>query len=176
MNYRAIYNNVVDDIRTMGFNHRTKWVRQADGSIKGEGVYIMEQSNLPRGVGTYGNCVRENLITFMKLHKAGAKFIQGLCKSRMGEWAKADDNKGMAIYHCWVELGDKVYDYSNGVKEICDIDLFYLHRRVVKSEEVRIHIIQKGKEISAEVDTEQRNKFYKKVKKEQRRLGYYDPN
>lgn len=174
MNYKAIYNNIVDDIRTIGFNRRTKWVKQPDGSIKGEGVYIMEQPNLPRHTGTYGNCVKENLITYAKLHKAGAKFIQGLCRSRMGEWAKADDNKGMPIYHCWVELGDKAYDYSNGVKEVCDIDLFYLHRRVVKREEVRITMTYKSKtEMTANIDTEARERFYGEVKKQQRRCGYY---
>ena len=176
MNYKAIYNIIIDDIRTMGFNHRTKWVKQKDGSIKGEGVYIMEQPDLRRNTGTYGNCVRENLTTYAKLHKAGAKFIQGLCKSRMGEWATADDNKGMAIYHCWVELGDKAYDYSNGVKEVCDIDLYYLHRRVVKSEEVRITIRINPRDrfgLEMEIDSKATDKFYKKIKKEQRRLGYY---
>jgi uncharacterized protein YqgV (UPF0045/DUF77 family) len=177
MNYKANYNNVIDDLRNLGFNKRTKWTIQADGSKRGEGFYVYEDPNMDRRTGTFGTCVRENLITYMKLHKAGAKFYQGEMRSRMCEWAKVDENRGMPVYHCWVELGDKVYDYSNGTKMVADTDLFYLMRRVKKAEQVRVEIKETkiGSNISLqpEIDEEQRTIFYKKIKKAQRKLGYY---
>ncbi len=174
MNYKANMNNVIDDLTILGFNKRTKWTTQADGSKRGNGFYVYEDTNMDRRTGTYGTCVRENLITYMKLHRAGAKFYQGELRSRLGEWATADENKGMPIYHCWVEMGGKVYDYSNGTKMVADIDLYYLIKRVKRAEQVRVEIKEVKKGIlQPEMDEEQRAKFYKKLKKLQRKFGYF---
>ena len=182
INYKAQYNNVIDSIRDFGFNMRTHTIREPDGSLRGNGFYVKYDSSSAslHRTGSHGTCVKDNLTIFVKLSKAGAKFYQGELRSRINEWATIDENKGMPIYHCWVEMGEKVYDYSNGKKMVCDTDIFYQKHRVRKSEQVRVEIIEhrekKGTSLETRVDEVQRERFYKKVRSHQRTLGYFAPN
>jgi hypothetical protein len=82
--------------------------------------------------------VTENLETYQKLEKKGAKMVMGELRSRMQEWAELDECRGLPIYHVWVEVGDMVYDVSNGNKVIAPRELFYLAKRVVRAEEVQV--------------------------------------
>jgi len=181
INYKAQYNNVIDSIRDFGFNMRTNFITEPDGSVRGNGISIkLDPSTATKyTTGSHGTCVKDNLTIFVKLSKAGAKFYHGECRSRINEWATTDENKGMPVYHCWVEMGEKVYDYSNGKKMVCDTDLFYQKYRVRKSEQVRVEVVEhrekKGISLETHVDEVQRERFCIQVRASQRTFGYFAP-
>ena len=169
----AIFNAVMDDVRMVGFNKRTKWVEQPDGSKRGVGMFAKSDGR-EQLTSEKGSCVRENLEVFLKLFKAGAKFFHGELRSRLNEWSSVDGNRGRPIYHAWVELGDKVFDYSNGTKMVMDTDLFYIVRRVKRAEQIKVDVLEiiNGNEITLrpQIDEEQRTRFYRKIIKKQRAL------
>ena len=178
--YKKLYNEVIDHMREVGFKCRTKWVRQPNGTIVGEGWTGSEdKATLSQLAKTQmGNCVRESLAVVAKLRKrTGVKWVQGELRSRQPQWKEIDDNRGMPIYHCWVELDDKVYDFSNGSKTIADRDLYYMYRRVVRSKEIPYVLKQISEnEYTLSHNTERdRQPFYDEIRRKQRRLGYIAP-
>jgi hypothetical protein len=129
-----------------------------------------------------GTCVTENLETYRKLEKKGAKMVMGEMRSRMSEWADLDECRGLPIYHVWVEVGDMVYDVSNGNKVIAPRELFYLAKRVVRAEEVqvvkKVRIVRLTKNSGMKehiwtLDDDQVNAFGKPIREKQRRLGVH---
>jgi len=175
--YKHLYNEVIDELREFGLKHRTKWVRQPDGTVRGEG-WTMSQDRAvisQFAKGQKGNCVRESLEVVAKLrNRTGVKWVQGELRSRQPQWKEMDDNRGMPIYHCWVELDDKVYDFANGSKTIADRDLFYMYRRVVKSQEVPYEFIHTGGNSYTLSHNAERDRvpFCELIRRKQRRLGY----
>lgn len=129
----TIQNTLVEELTQFHFKLRTNWVKDADGNLRGDGyTQINDKTNpLQRCDNTaFGNCVAENTETFKKLSKIGARLINGEVRSKRGDWDMLDNARGCPIYHCWVEVGDKVYDYSQGSKTVADKDLFYMVNRV----------------------------------------------
>lgn len=177
MSYKAQYNNVVDEVREFGLKHRTNWVKQS-GGVFGKGFVATEDKEKLKqyATGKNGTCVRESLLMLVKMNQKGQNpvWVQGELRGRGGDWNEIDDNKGMPMYHCWVELNEKVYDFSNGMRTIADRDLFYMYRRVVKSQEVPYQIIKKGEyEYSINHNCERdRQPFADKIRAKQRRFGY----
>ena len=176
MNARTRMNIVIDEVERFGFKMR---------ATSGQFSYKSDSKEDDRRVGQKGNCVRDNLLLYKKLNHLNPKFIQGECYSRLGEWATANEGKGMPTYHAWVEIGDKVYDYSNGQKCVAEKELFYLLRRVKRTIESVPTInltktTKQGKIISVcisdiDFDDEEeakRNAFYKSIRDKQKKLGY----
>ncbi len=178
--YKTLYNEVIDHLREVGFKNRTKWVRQPNGTVVGEGWTGSEDTTKISQLSKtqMGNCVRESLAVVAKLRKrTGVKWVQGELRSRQPQWKEIDNNRGMPIYHCWVELDDKVYDFSNGSKTIADRDLYYMYRRVVRSKEIPYVIEQVSENeytLSHNTDRDRRP-FYDEIRRKQRRLGYIAP-
>ena len=172
MNFEAQYNEVVEHLNVLYVRHKTNWVKQLDGSIRGDGLYIYENPNLIRTSNMLGNCVADNLQVYVKMYKAGAKFYQGEIRTRIGDWKHIDNNRGMPVYHCWVEMGDKVYDYANGDKKIIDRDVYYIMVRVKLAEEVPIEVIDRGNKREVIMNETKRQRFYKKIIDKQQKLGY----
>jgi hypothetical protein len=179
--YKRLYNEVIDEVREFALKHRTKWVRQLNGTVVGEGWTASEdREKISQMTKTQqmGNCVRESLAVVAKLrNRTGVKWVQGELRSRQPQWKEIDDNRGMPIYHCWVELDDKVYDFANGSKTIADRDLYYMYRRVVKSREVPYVLKQISENeytLSHNVERD-RQPFYDEIRRKQRRLGYIAP-
>jgi len=179
--YKYLYNEVIDEIREFGFKLRTKWVRQPNGVVMGEGWSSSEDTaKIAQMTKTQcGDCVRESLEVVAKLRKrTGVKWVQGELRTRPQQWKEIDNNRGMPIYHCWVELDDKVYDFSNGSKTIADRDLYYMYRRVVRAVEVPYELKQTGEnsyELSHNTDRD-RKPFYDIIRRKQKRLGYIAPS
>jgi hypothetical protein len=179
--YKRLYNEVIDEVREFALKHRTKWVRQPNGTVVGEGWTASEdREKISQMTKTQqmGNCVRESLAVVAKLrNRTGVKWVQGELRSRQPQWKEIDDNRGMPIYHCWVELDDKVYDFANGSKTIADRDLYYMYRRVVKSREVPYVLKQISENeytLSHNLERD-RQPFYDEIRRKQRRLGYIAP-
>ena len=171
--YKPLYNEVIDEIREFGFTQRTKYEVKPNGSVVGEGWTSSKDDQVVRKLRaeTGGTCVRESLAVVVKLRKrTGVKWIQGEILSRFGGWKSADENRGMPIYHCWVEFEDKVYDFSNGSKCIADRDLYYMYRRVQKTQELPYSFNSDGDEVS--FNSDDRRPFYEMVRRKQRKLGY----
>lgn len=177
MTARTKMNIVIDEVERFGFKMR----------VNSGGLFSYKSDNTEddRRVGMKGSCVRDNLLLYKKMKKLNPKFIQGECLSRLGEWANANEGKGMPTYHAWVEIGDKVYDYSNGQKLVADRELFYLLRRVKRTIESvpTIDLVKKykqGKTITISIsdidfDDEEdakRQAFYKSIRDKQKKLGY----
>jgi len=124
-----------------------------------------------------GTCVSDNLETYQKLEKKGAKMMMGELRSRHKEWAEIDECRGLPIYHVWVEVGDMVYDVSNGNKIIAPTDLYYFAKRVVRAEQVQV--VKQVKMLSIGImnrwtlDEKQVNPFAKTIREKQRRLGVH---
>jgi hypothetical protein len=169
-------NIVIDEVERFGFKMR---------ATSGQFSYKSDNTEDNRRTTQKGNCVRDNLELYKKLNKLNPKFIQGECVSRLGDWATADEGKGMPTFHAWVEIGDKVYDYSNGQKLVGDRELFYLLRRVKRTiESVPTFNLttttQMGKNriitISDigfdEAEEAKRQVFYKSIRDKQKKLGY----
>ena len=177
--YKHLYNEVIDEVREFGLKHRTNWVRQPNGTIMGEGWAVSEDIDKISQIAKTqtGNCVRESLAVVAKLrNRTGVKWIQGELRSRQPQWKEINDNMGMPIYHCWVELDDKVYDFSNGSKTIADRDLWYMYRRVVRAREVPYVLEQISEnEYTLSHKIEDRQPFYDEIRRKQRRLGYIAP-
>ncbi len=178
--YKHLYNEVIDHLREIGFKYRTNWVRQPNGTIVGEGWTGSEDKAILSQLANTqkGNCVRESLAVVAKLRKrTGVKWVQGELRSRQPQWRETDDNRGMPIYHCWVELDDKVYDFSNGSKTIADRDLFYMYRRVVRSREIPYVLKQNGENEYTLYHNAERDRvpFAEEIRHKQRRLGYIAP-
>ncbi len=175
LSYKHLYNEVIDEIREYAFWIRTKWTKQPDGTIKGEGWASSEDKVRTAQFTTNGTCVRESLEVVAKLrNRTGVKWVQGELRSRQPQWREIDDNRGMPIYHCWVELDDKVYDFANGTKTIADRDLYYMYRRVVKAIEVPYELIKTSEnEYTLSHNCERdRQPFYDIIKRKQKRFGY----
>ena len=176
--YKRLYNEVIDEVREFAFKHRTKWVIQSSGAVVGEGWTSSEDRAVMSAKGQMGSCVRESLAVVAKLrNRIGVKWIQGELRSRQPQWKEIDDNRGMPIYHCWVELDDKVYDFANGSKCIADRDLYYMYRRVVKTREIPYVFKHTGKdtyELSHNVEKD-RQPFYDEIRRKQKKLGYIAP-
>lgn len=171
--YKPLYNEVIDQIREFGFTLRTKYEIKPNGSVVGNGWSASQDDEAVRQLraNTGGTCVRESWAVVEKLRKrTGVKWVQGELRSRLGNWKDADENRGMPIYHCWVELDDKVYDFSNGSKTIADRDLWYMYRRVQKTQELPYRINSDGGDVYYNV--EDRRPFYEMVRRKQRSLGY----
>jgi hypothetical protein len=82
-----------------------------------------------------GTCYEDNREVWMKMINKGAKLMNGELRSRLAEWKDVDEGKGMPIWHVWVEVGDMVYDRSNGKSLIMPTELYYLRSRVKRSAE-----------------------------------------
>ena len=170
---RADFNCVLEELREM--NVEIMIENLPAGSFK------FLRSSAPRSTTQRGTCVEENLEVFRKLENKGAKMVMGELRSRMSEWAELDECRGVPIYHVWVEVGGVVYDVSNGNKVIAPAELFYLAKRVVKTEEVRVvkktRFLKKGKcgviQHIWTLDDAQVEPFASSIRQKQRRLGVH---
>lgn len=174
MNAKALMNEVIEEVNGFGFKLRTNWEKDANGNIRGTGFYSCPNTASAIRSGsnsTRGQCAEESLQLYKKMKHMGAKVINGVLRSKRNEWRTVNECRGMPIYHCWVEVGDKVYDYSNGERVIADRDIYYQIKRVGKTIEVVPTIT--ATEIGFDTAEEKkRAKFYKEVRKQQRALGY----
>ncbi len=178
--HKHLYNEVIDAVREFALKHRTKCVRCPNGVVVGEGWIEIEDAEIIKKIENkqIGTCVQESVAMVFELqHRTGVKWIQGELRSRQTKWREMDDNRGMPIYHCWVELDDKVYDFANGSKIIADRDLYYMYRRVVKSKEVPYEFKQNGenKLVLSHNCERDRKPFYDEIRQKQQRLGYIEP-
>lgn len=169
-NPRATFNCVLEELREM--NVEILMEDLPAGSFK------FLRSSAPRSTAQRGTCVSENLEVYLKLEKKGAKMVMGELRSRMNEWAELDECRGVPIYHVWVELGNVVYDVSNGNKVIAPAELFYLAKRVVKTQEVRVvkkvRVLKPGmREHIWTLDDAQVKPFASSIRQKQRRLGVH---
>lgn len=170
---RADFNCVLEELREM--NVEIMIENLPAGSFK------FLRSSAPRNTTQRGTCVEENLEVFRKLEKKGAKMVMGELRSRMNEWAELDECRGLPIYHVWVEVGGVVYDVSNGNKVIAPVELFYLAKRVVRSQQVEVvkktRFLKKGKSGVIQhiwtLDDAQVNAFGKPIREKQRSLGVH---
>jgi hypothetical protein len=144
-----------------------------------------------------GDCVEQSIKTWLKLKKLGAKIVQGECWSRAEKYIHLNKGKGLPIFHSWVELGDKCYDYSQGKMLVCDWELFYMLKRVKRTIEVEplmrngelmwfdyehyyLTKNKKGKIINQQQtlrtcfkDNDKRTAFTQTIRQKQNDLGYY---
>jgi len=175
MNTKTNMNIVVEELRSFGFRLRTQWEKSEDGTVRGNGFYsssdrtatIHQMGNTARG-----SCVAESLALYKKFKHLEPKVINGELRSLRNEWKMVDEARGMPIYHCWIEIGDKVYDFSNGERIIADKDIYYLCKRVGKTIELTPTTIKGGEYYFDKYEDQRRTKFYKTIRKNQRALGY----
>lgn len=129
---RRNHNETLEQVRTWCLGHL------ADGEYKGRYSVGKERitgnEHLPAGQ-RKGFCFEENREVWMTMLKKGAKLMHGELRSRLAEWADVDEGKGMPIWHVWVEVGDMVYDRSNGKSLMMPREMFYLRSRVKRSAE-----------------------------------------
>jgi hypothetical protein len=125
-----------------------------------------------------GTCFEENLRVFAIMRNKGARFMIGELRSKLNDWAEVDECRGMVIQHAWVEVGDMVYDRSNGNKVILPTEVYYTKFRVKRTEEVRfiadhrkINCDKSGYTIRLTPDEGQINAFSDYIRDKQRQLG-----
>jgi hypothetical protein len=125
-----------------------------------------------------GTCFEENLRVFAIMRNKGARFMIGELRSKLSDWADVDEGRGMVIQHAWVEVGDMVYDRSNGNKVILPTEVFYAKFRVKRAEELRfikdakkINTDKGGYTIRLTPDEHQLNAFNDYIRNKQRQLG-----
>ena len=169
----ANYNLVLEQLRVRHLEKITKDIPASAFKIL---RLVSDPNDGKRAEQQNGTCVAENLATWFKLKKRGAKLMQGELRSRLNEWAEADECRGMPIYHVWVELGEMVYDTSNGKKELMNKDIYYLAHRVRTSEELPVVIEEKrinAKETRVRMfpDKEFQMPLYNRIREKQRQLG-----
>jgi hypothetical protein len=130
--YRRNHNENIEGIRQWCLRHL------ADGEYKGRYSVGKERitgnEHLPAEE-RRGTCYEENREVWMTMLKRGAKLMHGELRSRLAEWKDADEGKGMPIWHVWVEVGDMVYDRSNGKSLMMPKEMYYLRSRVQRSAE-----------------------------------------
>jgi len=124
-----------------------------------------------------GTCFEENLRVFAIMRSKGARMMIGELRSKLNDWRDADEGRGMVIQHAWVEVGDMVYDRSNGNKVILPKEVFYIKARVKRAEELRLREVKKikadksGYTIRIIPDEDQINAFNDYIQNKQRQLG-----
>jgi hypothetical protein len=129
---RRNHNETLEQVRTWCLGHL------ADGEYKGRYSVGKERitgnEHLPADQ-RKGFCFEENREVWLTMLKKGAKLMNGELRSRLAEWKDVDEGKGMPIWHVWVEVGDMVYDRSNGKSLMIPREMFYLRSRVKRSAE-----------------------------------------
>lgn len=128
-----------------------------------------------------GTCFEENMRVFAIMRNKGARMMMGELRSKLGEWSEVDECRGMVIQHAWVEVGDMVYDRSNGNKVLLPREVFYHKFRVKYAEEIRflkdarkINADKSGYTIRLTPDESQIIKFNDRIRDKQRQLGRRD--
>jgi hypothetical protein len=108
----------------------------------------------------------------MKMLSKGAKLMNGELRSRLAEWKDVDEGKGMPIWHVWVEVGDMVYDRSNGKSEMMPKEMWYVCHRVKRSAEYPMSWRQnKDGTATAHLPAPRETAMVQEIKAKQRTLG-----
>lgn len=124
-----------------------------------------------------GTCFQENMRVFAAMRNKGARMMMGELRSKLNDWREVDECRGMVIQHAWVEVGDMVYDRSNGNKIILPREVFYHQFRVKYTEELRF--LKDSRKINAKggytirltPDEDQLTAFNDRIRNKQRKLG-----
>jgi hypothetical protein len=119
-----------------------------------------------------GSCYEENRAVWMLMLPKGAKLMNGELRSRLAEWKDVDEGKGMPIWHVWVEVGDMVYDRSNGKSEMMPKEMWYVCHRVKRSAEYPMSW-RKNKDgtATAQLPAPRETAMVQEIKAKQRALG-----
>ena len=121
-----------------------------------------------------GSCYEENREVWMKMLSKGAKLMHGELRSRLAEWRDVDEGKGMPIWHVWVEVGDMVYDRSNGKSEVMPREMWYVIHRVKRSAEYPMRWsfdLRGGGKSTAHLPAPLETAMVQEIKAKQRKLG-----
>ena len=177
---RAAFNRVIGELDEVGMFRLVNEYPEYQLKMTQDEERYRRAASRPAEFET-GTCFQENYRVFAIMRNKGARMMMGELRSKLGEWAEADECRGMIIQHAWVEVGDMVYDRSNGNKVIMPTEVYYHKFRVKYTEEVRflrgarkINGDKSGYTIRLLPDESQLTAFNDRIRNKQRQLGRRD--